>query len=88
MTALEDSDGVGIVRTDAGAFVGWLDGAWLRDVVHVPPGHEADLDRLVAHARALREQMLRVCVHCGERKTPGQMHAHEVCRECALSISG
>lgn len=104
--ALAESDGlwldagrtVGVARSAAGLFVGWIDVGWvapddpfaeLRDVAHLPvrpcPAEFADDLRIALdEARASRAERLRDCGRCGERFVPGQMHGTSCCHSCAV----
>lgn len=89
---------VGIARSPAGLFVGWLDVGWisceepfseLRDVTHlverVGPGALArDLAIAVEEATRARVEHLRDCERCGERFVPGQMYGAACCHSCAV----
>lgn len=89
---LDVDSAVGAAVAEAGAFVGWVDVSWfgpadpvrrLHDVIHVPRVLGDDLCEAVDRVRDLREAALRSCRYCGERKTPGHMHAADVCQSCA-----
>lgn len=84
---------VGVARSAAGLFVGWIDVGWvtaeqpfaeLRDVAHLPihgggPELEHDLPIALSEALAIRSERLRRCERCGEQFVPGQMHGSACC---------
>lgn len=89
---------VGITRSPAGMFVGWLDVGWvsaddpfseLRDIAHlverVPLGRLArDIDFALDEAQDARAEHLRDCARCEERFVPGQMYETDCCHSCAV----
>jgi hypothetical protein len=89
---------VGIVRSSAGLFVGWLDVGWLtpddafsemRDVAHIiertPHDQlERDVRFALAEAALVRADHLRLCGRCVERYVPGQMYGADCCHSCAV----
>ncbi|WP_026911025.1 hypothetical protein [Patulibacter minatonensis] len=89
---------VGIVRSAAGLFVGWLDVGWLtpedpfsemRDVAHiverVPLDQlERDLRFAISEAENVRADHLRECERCCEHFVPGQMYGAACCHSCAV----
>ncbi|MEV4422633.1 hypothetical protein AB0L40_22055 [Patulibacter sp. NPDC049589] len=89
---------IGIARSPAGLFVGWLDVGWIapddpfsemRDVVHlverVPIEQlSRDLDFAISEVKGLRAEHLRDCERCDERFVPGQMYGARCCHSCAV----
>lgn len=89
---------VGVARSPAGLFVGWLDVGWLakdepftemRDVTHLVerPSAEPMTDEIgiaLAEAARARADHLRTCDRCGERFVPGQMYGAACCHSCAV----
>lgn len=89
---------VGVARSPAGLFVGWLDVGWvapdepfseLRDIAHLPervavPDLARDLRVAVDEALQARAEHLRDCRPCGERFVPGQMFGATRCHSCAV----
>lgn len=89
---------VGVARSPAGLFVGWLDVGWtsphvpfseLRDVAHLPesvpvPRLAGDLRIAIEEAARARAEHLRDCHRCDERFVPGQMHGATCCHSCAV----
>lgn len=89
---------VGVARSPAGLFVGWLDVGWitcdepfseLRDVAHLIERPESDalagdLAIAVDEASRCRAEHLRDCERCGERFVPGQMYGAACCHSCAV----
>lgn len=89
---------IGVARSPAGLFVGWLDVGWVdaeapfsevRDVAHLPERVPAsrlthDLRIAVDEARRARAEHLRDCHRCDERFVPGQMYGATCCHSCAV----
>lgn len=89
---------VGVARSPAGLFVGWLDVGWMaaddpfsemRDIAHLPdrvptPRLASDLRIAVEEARKARADHLRDCHRCDERFVPGQMYGSTCCHSCAV----
>lgn len=89
---------VGIVRSPAGLFIGWLDVGWLtpkdpfsemRDVAHIVERvpHDQlcrDVRFAIDEAACVRADHLRTCERCRERYVPGQMYGAACCHSCAV----
>jgi hypothetical protein len=93
---------VGVARSAAGLFVGWLDVGWIgtghafsemRDVSHLAAGVRPEhLSRELAialdEAGSARADHLRDCGRCRERFVPGQMYGADCCHSCATRDLG
>jgi hypothetical protein len=102
---LRDHDGlwtdaartIGVARSPAGLFIGWLDVGWItphdafsemRDIAHIVESAPRDvlvrdLAFAIEEARSARAERLRLCQDCDERFLPGQMFAAARCHCCA-----
>jgi hypothetical protein len=91
---------VGVARSGAGLFVGWLDIGWigsddpfceLRDVSHLatrarPAQLARELGIALTEASEARGEHLRDCIHCRDQFVPGQMYAADCCHSCAEEL--
>jgi hypothetical protein len=89
---------VGVARSPAGLFVGWLDVGWLtaeepftemRDITHLVERPAAgplarELGIALDEAARSRAEHLRGCERCDERFVPGQMFGAACCHSCAV----
>lgn len=89
---------VGVARSPAGLFVGWLDVGWLtadepftemRDITHLVERPAAgplarELGIALEEAARSRAEHLRGCERCDERFVPGQMFGAACCHSCAV----
>jgi hypothetical protein len=88
---------IGVARSPAGLFVGWLDIGWirpddpfseLRDVNHLagraePTQLEHELRIALTEAAEGRAEHLRECTRCRDHFVPGQMYSTDCCHSCA-----
>jgi hypothetical protein len=93
---------IGVARSPAGLFVGWLDIGWiasedpfceLREVNHLAARAQPDqlareLGIALTEAAAGRAEHLRDCTRCGDQFVPGQMYATDCCHSCATRDLG